>query len=85
MSPRPATLDVEGHALSRYIERWHPNMHPRDARLRLEGYFPTADFVEREDGNAQSIWRTVEGALIVVDDHGVVRTVLPRGSTSRRA
>jgi hypothetical protein len=78
MNPRPAALDAEGHALSRYIERWHPGMHPRDARQRLEGHFLSADFVEREDGNAQSIWRTSEGTLLVVDDHGVVRTVLPR-------
>ena len=84
MNSRPAALDAEGHALSRYIERWHPNLHPRDARLRLEGYFLSANFVEREDGNAQSIWRTSEGALLVVDDHGVVRTVLPRGAVKGR-
>jgi hypothetical protein len=84
VNPRPTTLDAAGHALSRYIERWHPDVHPRDARLRLEGYFSSADFVEREDGNAQSIWKTSEGALLVVDDHGVVRTVLPRDAAKRR-
>lgn len=84
MSQRPTALDAEGHALSRYIERWHPELHPRDARLRLEGCFLSADFVEREDGNTQSIWKTSEGALLVVDDHGVVRTVLPRGAVKGR-
>lgn len=82
-SAPPIALDIDGHSLSRYIERWCPPEHPRDSRKRLEALLPDAAFVEREDGNAQSIWQLPGGILIVVDDHGVVRTVLPRGSRRR--
>ena len=75
---RPISLDEDGHSLTRYIERWHPHMHPRDARKQLEAQLITARFIECESGNDQSIWRLQEGVLIVVDDHGVVKTVLPR-------
>lgn len=83
MRAYPVVLDTEGLALSRYIEHWHPELHPRDARKKLEHSFATATFVTRDSSQALTFWRTDEGVILAVDEHGIVNTVMPRGTKFR--
>jgi hypothetical protein len=80
----PVRLDPLGHAIERYIERWHPALKWRAAEATLMRSLRDAAFVEEEPKNEQTFWRTAEGCLLVVDRTGTVRTVLPRNACMRR-
>jgi len=80
----PVRLDPLGHAIERYIERWHPAMGWLEAEGALDNALRTAHFVEDDPKTERTLWRTTEGCLLVVDREGTVRSVLPRNACLRR-
>lgn len=78
----PRTLDALGHAVTRYQQRWVPQVPRYRAEGDLLRMLPTATFVEYDDQH--EIWAAQspsasEPVLLVVDDH-IVKTVLEPGS-----
>lgn len=70
---------VGDYAVDRFIERYHPHLDPVTARKALRKLLASGlDLMTEEPSNAQKIYRTKRGAvLVVVSDTGVVRTCLP--------
>jgi hypothetical protein len=67
----------------RYQQRHRPDLSERDAAFALVNICVHAVFDCMEDDNARSIWRVPDprgDVLLVVDNTGCVRTVLPAGS-----
>lgn len=78
----PAPIDVTDHAVDRYQERWGSGQLSWDAaQAVLKFILVNAQFIEQEDQN-QSIW-DIDGMMIVVDNEGLVRTVLPKTAAPR--
>lgn len=85
MTP-PVALDVEGHAVQRFIERcFAPGAVIRfeEAERRLNVVRSRAFYVDNID-NGQQLWRgfdvLLEREVLMVVKDGVVRTVLAPGS-----
>lgn len=71
---------VGQHAADRFAERWGGTI------AELQALLPRARFHAAEPGNDQSFWIVTRGdamVVLVVDDTGIVRTVLPRGTVPR--
>lgn len=72
------------HAVDRYMERHFIGSDRNDAIAELRYLLPGAEFVEAVESERQSIWKLLTGALIVVDETGLVRTVLPEDTSKTR-
>jgi hypothetical protein len=73
---------ITSHAVDRYLERWlDGKLSWASCAAVLNHILVNAQFIEQEDQN-QSIW-DIDGMMIVVDNEGLVRTVLPKTAAPR--
>ena len=79
-------VSLSSHAIDRFIERHRRFATRRAAARELERALADARYVEYVPADHTEIWSVLDGILIIVDDRGTVRSVLPREAhrTNRR-
>lgn len=81
---RPNVREISNHAAERWRDRWRPGRRCSDAVRELKEILHLAVIVEVNGREKSTIWELPEGARLVVDRNGTIKTVLPPGAVKRR-
>ena len=79
---RRSTIEIDPHAVKRFMERHQKGLCFAAAREMLADLFRRSTLHAVERQGSREVYRSPEGILIGVED-GIVKTVLPLGSMRR--